>query len=66
MHASVSRSFKMLTCIVFGLALSLTFAPSAAAQAGNAAAALNGTIRDDCTIAAWGLYRLWKERQHGK
>jgi 8-oxo-dGTP pyrophosphatase MutT (NUDIX family) len=27
---------------------------------------LNGTIRDDCTIAAWGLYRLWKERQHGK
>jgi ADP-ribose pyrophosphatase len=23
---------------------------------------LNGTIRDDCTIAAWGLYRLWKER----
>ena len=24
---------------------------------------LNGTIRDDCTVAAWGLYRLWKERQ---
>jgi ADP-ribose pyrophosphatase len=24
---------------------------------------LDGTIRDDCTIAAWGLYRLWKERQ---
>ena len=24
---------------------------------------LNGTIRDDCTIAAWGMYRLWKERQ---
>jgi 8-oxo-dGTP pyrophosphatase MutT (NUDIX family) len=24
---------------------------------------VDGTIRDDCTIAAWGLYRLWKERQ---
>ena len=24
---------------------------------------LDGTIRDDCTLAAWGLYRLWKERQ---
>ncbi len=24
---------------------------------------LEGTIRDVCTIAAWGLYRLWKERQ---
>jgi len=24
---------------------------------------LKGTIRDDCTIAAWGLYRLWKERR---
>ncbi len=24
---------------------------------------LNGTIRDDCTIAAWGMYRLWKERR---
>lgn len=24
---------------------------------------LDGTIRDSCTIAAWGLYRLWKERQ---
>jgi 8-oxo-dGTP pyrophosphatase MutT (NUDIX family) len=23
---------------------------------------LDGTIRDDCTIAAWGLYRLWKDR----
>ena len=23
---------------------------------------LDGTIRDGCTIAAWGLYRLWKER----
>jgi len=24
---------------------------------------LDGTIQDSCTIAAWGLYRLWKERQ---
>jgi 8-oxo-dGTP pyrophosphatase MutT (NUDIX family) len=24
---------------------------------------LSGGIRDDSTIAAWGLYRLWKERQ---
>jgi ADP-ribose pyrophosphatase len=24
---------------------------------------LDGTIMDGCTIAAWGLYRLWKERQ---
>ena len=24
---------------------------------------LNGTIMDSCTIAAWGMYRLWKERQ---
>ena len=24
---------------------------------------LDGTIRDSCSIAAWGLYRLWKERQ---
>ena len=23
---------------------------------------LNGTIRDGCTLAAWGLYKLWKER----
>jgi hypothetical protein len=23
---------------------------------------LNGTIRDASTVAAWGLYRLWKER----
>ena len=23
---------------------------------------LDGRIRDDCTLAAWGLYRLWKER----
>ena len=24
---------------------------------------LDGTIRDDCTIAAWGLYLMWKARQ---
>ena len=24
---------------------------------------LDGTIQDSCTVAAWGLYRLWKERQ---
>lgn len=24
---------------------------------------IDGTIQDACTIAAWGLYRLWKERQ---
>jgi len=24
---------------------------------------LNGTIRDSCTVAAWGLYLLWKARQ---
>jgi ADP-ribose pyrophosphatase len=24
---------------------------------------LDGTIQDGCTVAAWGLYRLWKERQ---
>ncbi len=24
---------------------------------------LDGTIRDDCTLAAWGLYLLWKTRQ---
>jgi len=24
---------------------------------------VDGTIQDVCTIAAWGLYRLWKERQ---
>ena len=24
---------------------------------------LNGTIRDCCTIAAWGLYQIWKARQ---
>ena len=24
---------------------------------------LDGTIRDNCTLAAWGLYLLWKARQ---
>jgi hypothetical protein len=24
---------------------------------------LDGTIQDCCTLAAWGLYKLWKERQ---
>ncbi len=24
---------------------------------------VDGTIQDVCTIATWGLYRLWKERQ---
>jgi ADP-ribose pyrophosphatase len=24
---------------------------------------VNGTIRDGCTLAAWGLYKVWKERQ---
>ncbi|MGB6974386.1 MAG: NUDIX hydrolase [Terracidiphilus sp.] len=24
---------------------------------------LDGTIRDNCTLAAWGLYRMWRERQ---
>jgi hypothetical protein len=24
---------------------------------------LNGTIRDQCTLSAWGLYLLWKARQ---
>jgi ADP-ribose pyrophosphatase len=24
---------------------------------------LDGTIQDMCTIAAWGLYKLWKEKQ---
>ncbi len=27
---------------------------------------LNGTICDGCTLAAWGLYKLWKERQDAK
>jgi hypothetical protein len=24
---------------------------------------LDGTIRDSCTVAAWGLYTLWKARR---
>jgi ADP-ribose pyrophosphatase len=24
---------------------------------------LDGKIRDNCTVSAWGLYRMWKERQ---
>ena len=24
---------------------------------------LNGTVRDGCTLAAWALYKLWKERR---
>lgn len=24
---------------------------------------LDGTIRDSCTLSAWGLYLLWKARQ---
>jgi len=24
---------------------------------------LDGTIKDSSTIAAWGFYRLWKDRQ---
>lgn len=24
---------------------------------------LNGTVRDNCTLAAWGMYKLWKEKQ---
>jgi len=24
---------------------------------------LDGTIQDCCSVAAWGLYRLWRERQ---
>ena len=24
---------------------------------------LNGTIRDNCTVSAWGLFLLWKARQ---
>lgn len=23
---------------------------------------LNGAIRDDCTIAAWGMYRMWRDK----
>ena len=24
---------------------------------------LNGTIRDNCTLAAWAMYKLWKEKK---
>jgi 8-oxo-dGTP pyrophosphatase MutT (NUDIX family) len=24
---------------------------------------VDGTIVDNCTVAAWGLYRLWRERR---
>jgi 8-oxo-dGTP pyrophosphatase MutT (NUDIX family) len=24
---------------------------------------VNGTIVDNCSVAAWGLYRLWRERR---
>jgi len=24
---------------------------------------LSGVIRDNCTVAAWGLYLMWKARQ---
>ena len=24
---------------------------------------LNGTIVDNCSVAAWGLYKIWRERQ---
>jgi hypothetical protein len=24
---------------------------------------LGGTVRDNCTLSAWGLYLLWKKRQ---
>jgi ADP-ribose pyrophosphatase len=27
---------------------------------------LDGTIRDTCTIAAWGLYKMWFERNEGR
>lgn len=27
---------------------------------------LDGTIQDVCTIAAWGLYKLWREKQAKK
>jgi 8-oxo-dGTP pyrophosphatase MutT (NUDIX family) len=26
---------------------------------------LDGTIVDNCSVAAWGLYRLWRERRDG-
>lgn len=27
-------------------------------------ALLDGTIQDNCTAAAWGLYKIWRERQN--
>jgi hypothetical protein len=24
---------------------------------------LDGTIVDNCTVAAWGIYKVWKERR---
>ncbi|MBS1813957.1 MAG: NUDIX hydrolase [Acidobacteria bacterium] len=27
---------------------------------------LDGSIRDNCTLAAWGLYKVWRERQQGR
>jgi ADP-ribose pyrophosphatase len=24
---------------------------------------LDGTVRDNCTLAAWGMYKLWKDKQ---
>lgn len=27
---------------------------------------LDGTIRDGCTLASWGLYKIWKEKQDPK
>jgi ADP-ribose pyrophosphatase len=26
---------------------------------------LDGRVKDNCTAAAWGLYRVWKDRQKG-
>ena len=26
---------------------------------------LDGRVMDNCTAAAWGVYRVWKEREHG-
>jgi hypothetical protein len=26
---------------------------------------VDGEIVDNCSVAAWGLYRLWRERQQG-
>jgi ADP-ribose pyrophosphatase len=24
---------------------------------------LDGRVMDNCTVSAWGVYRIWKERQ---